>query len=82
MVNLLSGARPGELARLRWGDLERRSFIILGAKAENDIHMPMSAAIAWAFSVARAHRIEGNDHVFPGRAGGHIVKFDADHLLA
>jgi integrase len=82
MVNLLSGARPGELARLRWSDIEHRSFIIRGAKAENDIHVPISAAIAWAFKLARAHRIEGNDYVFPARAGGHIAKFDVDQLPA
>jgi integrase len=82
MVNLLSGARPGELARLRWRDLEHQSFTIRSAKAENDIHVPMSAAIAWAFKLARAHRVDGNDYVFPARAGGHIVKFDADQLPA
>jgi integrase len=78
-VNLLTGARPGELARLTWSDIDGRSFTIRGAKAQNDIVVPMSAAIAWAFKLARAHRVDGNPYVFPARSG-HIMKFDLDGL--
>jgi len=48
MINLLAGCRPGELARLKWPDVlpRQRCFVIRGAKAENDIYVPMSAAIA------------------------------------
>ena len=51
MIGLLSGMRPGELARLKWSDLlpRQRCFVIRGAKATNDVSVPMSAAIASAF---------------------------------
>lgn len=87
MIGLLSGMRPGELARLKWSDLlpRQRCFVIRGAKATNDIRVPMSAAIAGAFKIARdaarADKIE-SEWVFPARAGGHIVKFDVDDLPA
>jgi integrase len=84
LCGLLSGARPGELARLKWSDVlpGERCLVIRGAKASNDIRVPMSRAIAGALKLARDHGVEGNPHVFPARAGGHIVKFDADDLPA
>jgi integrase len=87
MINLLAGCRPGELARLRWPDVEprKRCFVIRGAKADNDVYVPMSAAIAREFKrardAARADKIE-TEWVFPARAGGHLVKVDADRLPA
>jgi integrase len=83
MIGLLSGMRPGELARLKWADVlpRERCFVIRGAKANNDIRVPMSAAIARALKLAR-DAARGSEWVFPARAGGHIVKFDADDLPA
>jgi integrase len=87
MIGLLSGMRPGELARLKWSDVlpRQRCFVIRGAKANNDVRVPMSAAIAREFKRARdgakAEKIE-SEWVFPARAGGHIVKFDVDGLPA
>jgi integrase len=87
MVNLLSGCRPGELARLKWSDVLPRSrcFVIRDAKGKNDIHVPLSSAIARALKLARnaarADKIE-SVYVFAARADGHIVKFDCDGLPA
>ncbi len=83
MIGLLSGCRPGELAKLKWSDVlpRERCFVIRGAKAENDIRVPMSAAIARAFKLARDAGIE-SEYVFPARADGHMVKFDVDGLPA
>jgi integrase len=84
MIALLSGARPGELSKLKWADVlpRERCFIIRGAKAENDIRVPMSAAIAREFKRGRGGTADGNPHVFSARAGGHLVKFDVDGLPA
>ena len=83
MVGLLSGCRPGELAKLKWADIlpRERCFVIRGAKADNDIRVPMSAAIARAFKLARDAGIE-SEYVFPARADGHLTKFDCDDLPA
>ena len=87
MTNLLTGCRPGELSKLKWTDVlpRERCFVIRGAKIGNDIHVPMSAAIARelkrARDAARAEKIE-SAYVFPARAEGHIVKFDCDGLPA
>jgi integrase len=102
MAAILSGTRPGELARLHWRDvvprqdkpiivngIERypreRCFIIRGAKAGNDVRVPLSAAIAQALKAARAAAppSSGDDFVFPGRtSGSHVTKFDGDGLIA
>jgi integrase len=84
MINLLAGNRPGELSRIKWRDVlpRERCFVIRGAKADNDVRVPMSAAIGREFKRARDASVKGNDYVFPARAGGHIVKFDVDGLPA
>ena len=58
MIALLCGARPGELSKLKWADVlpRERCFIIRGAKAKNDIRVPMSAAIAREFENVGAAR--------------------------
>jgi integrase len=83
MVGLLSGCRPGELAKLKWSDVlpRERCFVIRGAKADNDVRVPLSSAIARAFKLARDAKID-SEYVFPARADGHIVKFDVDGLPA
>lgn len=87
MVNLLAGNRPGELARLKWSDVlpRERCFVIRGAKADNDVRVPLSSAIARELKRARdAARADktASPYVFPARANGHIVKFDVDGLPA
>jgi integrase len=96
MISLLTGARPGELARTKWADLfpihpERkgkrmtRSFVIRGAKAKNDIYIPLSLPIVKELKRARdfARVLESqSEYVFPARANGHIVKFAVDDLPA
>jgi integrase len=51
----LTGCRPGELARLKWADVlpRERCFVIRGAKADNDIRVPLSPAICRALRMAR-----------------------------
>jgi integrase len=86
-LNLLCGARPGELARLQWADVlpRERCFVIRGAKANNDIRIPFSVPILRELRRARdAAKADGskNEHVFPAREGGHLVKRDIDDLPA
>ncbi len=86
MLNLLCGARPGELARIKWVDVlpAERVFVIRDAKsrkAKHDIRVVMSSAIARALKLARDAAGE-SEWVFPARAGGHIAKFDGDGLPA
>jgi integrase len=96
MICLLTGARPGELARTKWADVfpthpERkgkrmmRSFVIRSAKAKNDIYIPLSPPLVKelkrARDVARAIKPQ-SVYIFPARADGHIVKFDVDDLPA
>ena len=66
LANLLTGCRPGELARLRWQDVKprERALVISAAKAGNDIRVPMSAAIARALKMARDAGVN-SDLVFP-----------------
>jgi integrase len=91
MINLLCGARCGELSKLEWTDVlpRERVIVIRAAKAGNEIRIPMSAAIARELKRTRdAQRgtardaLQDSEWVFPARAGGHIVKFDADRLPA
>ena len=67
LVNLLTGTRPGELARLRWQDIDlrERTLTIVAAKAGSDIAVPLSIEIVRALMLAR-----GADPVlvFPGGA--------------
>lgn len=62
---LLSGARPGEAARIKWSDVDvkRRTITIRKSKSGADLVLPMSAAIVGALRRAR-----GADavRVFPG----------------
>jgi integrase len=70
---ILTGPRPGELARLKWPDVlpRERCFVFRGAKAENDIRVPLTPAITRALRMARdaqrADKIE-TEFVFPGCA--------------
>jgi integrase len=56
MICLLTGARPGELARLTWAMVKprQRLIVISGAKAGADIAIPMSSQIAAVLRGARA----------------------------
>jgi integrase len=83
LLGLLTGCRPGELARLKWSDVRPRErlLIIPTAKAGLDIRVPMSAPIAQAVIMAREAMSDTKDFVFPARGPrGHIVRFDSDGL--
>jgi integrase len=80
MVALLTGARPGELARLKWSDVRPRSraLVIGHAKAGADIVIPLSVPIVQALKLARDAGDEGEEMVFPGCAQvGHRDKLPA-----
>ena len=70
MTNLLTGARPGELARTRWEnwDKEADTLTIGDAKAGNDIAIPLTPAIRDALNTARKARPKAKptDLIFPG----------------
>jgi integrase len=85
LTSILTGGRPGELARLKWADVHprTRSFVIRKSKSGIDIAIPMSTPIAKALRMARdAGREWNSEYVFPARDNGHIVKFDCDGLPA
>jgi integrase len=73
---LLSGARPGEAARMRWSDVRdnEQSFTIANGKPGKDITLPASPEIMAALRMAREAAYEGHpevrsaDLVFPGCA--------------
>ena len=80
LLALLTGARPGELARLKWSDVRprQRSLVIAHAKAGADIAVPMSIEIVKALRMARDAEDEGEELVFPGCAQiGHRDKLPA-----
>ncbi len=70
MANLLTGARPGELSRVRWQDIssDGETLTIGDAKAGNDIAVPISKEIAAEFKRARKAQPDAKpeDLVFPG----------------
>ncbi|QPF91484.1 tyrosine-type recombinase/integrase [Bradyrhizobium commune] len=74
LTGLLTGARPGELARLRWEDYSdnERLLVIADAKAGNRITIPITDEIAAALKMARAaaeglgHDIGQDSLIFPG----------------
>jgi integrase len=65
LVGLLTGARPGELSRLRWQDVRPadRVLVIANAKAGADITIPLTVPIVRALKLARGADPE---RVFPG----------------
>ena len=64
---LLTGARPGELARTRWSDLDtaRNELVIGGAKMGNNIPIPLTPEIQATLDVARKAAPK-SDVIFPG----------------
>ena len=70
LASLLLGARPTELGRVEWRDINTRarSLTFRNAKAGADVIVPLSIAIVRAFKMARDHAEPGagpNDLVFP-----------------
>lgn len=67
LTNLLTGARPGELARTPWSNYnaEARMLTIGNSKTGGDIPIPASSAIADALSAARKAS-PNSDLIFPG----------------
>jgi integrase len=74
LTELLTGTRPGELARLRWADVKHneRNLVIGKAKAGHDITIPITEEIAAALQMARDDAaqfglaVEPDSLVFPG----------------
>jgi integrase len=70
LTNLLTGARPGELARCRWNDIDEASgtLTIGDAKAGNNIAIPITPEIRYALKLAAdaAPDREPEDVIFPG----------------
>jgi integrase len=87
---VLTGARPGELARIRWDehvDWQNRLFYLRGTKtrkkkADKPIIVPMSARIAQQLNLARkagAVMHPGSPFVFPADSeSGHLVNWKED----
>jgi integrase len=80
LAAILTGARPGELARVRLADVATDSFVIRKAKAGGDIWIPASPEIAKALKMALKAHDGKSEWLFPARAGNHIRKFDGDDL--
>ena len=55
LANLLTGCRPGELARTRWRDFDRKAHVLTigDAKAGNTIEIPTTREIEAAIKLAR-----------------------------
>jgi integrase len=71
LAALLSGCRPGELARVRWSDLKpaQRCLVIDNAKAGDAVTIPLSWPMVRALKIARdAARASGSksEFIFPG----------------
>ena len=69
LTAILTGARPGELSRTKWTNLNRehRTLTINDSKAGYDIVIPVSEAIFRALDMAREFAPDG-DVIFPGSA--------------
>jgi integrase len=82
LLGLLTGQRPGELARLKLTDVlpEERCLVIRKAKADNNIRVPLSRPIEQALKRARDAHDGESEWLFPARAGGFIKRFDSDGL--
>lgn len=66
---LLTGARPGEAARIKWADVDprKRTITIRHSKSGADIVVPMSSAIARELKCARSSLLgQETSRVFPG----------------
>jgi integrase len=74
LTGMLTGARPGELARTPWKNLDTRTrtLTIGDSKIGGDIPIPLSSAIARALKLARDHA-DKSGLIFPGceQAGHH-----------
>jgi integrase len=74
LFSLLTGARPGEAARIKLTDIdtEKRTFTIRNAKAGSDIVLPITPEIAQAIALAvnaevqPHHEVKEKDLVFSG----------------
>lgn len=68
-LRLLTAQRGGELARLRWNDLEGEWFTIPSTVTKNKLahRVPLTTTAKAIFDALP--RIEGCEYVFPGRSG-------------
>ncbi|MDO8878398.1 MAG: tyrosine-type recombinase/integrase [Pseudolabrys sp.] len=84
---VLTGMRPGELARLRWDgvDCAKRKVVIGKTKTGIDIEIPMSLPIVRQLKLARAagriaFEARSNEWVFPGPGkDGHLIETHERH---
>jgi integrase len=94
-VNILTGCRPGELARLVMPDvhLAQHQFILRGVKNGRDhiitttpeierwLKLALDATLVTGPPMQRVlAKFGGAGHVFPSVRGGHLVRFDTDGL--
>ena len=72
MIELLTGARSGELARLKWADVlpRDRCFVIRKSKSGVDIRIPFSLPIVRELKRARDAAVEGSELYFRGATRG------------
>jgi integrase len=81
LLAVLTGQRPGELARVRVADAQDDALVIGKAKASNRIWIPASKPIKAALAMAMKARADTEtEWLFPARAGNHIRKVDGDGL--
>ena len=66
LAELLTGARPGELARLRYGDIDtENNVLVIATKAKDEHEVPLTAEITAAIDMAGPRRV-ADALVFPG----------------
>jgi integrase len=81
LLAVLTGQRPGELARVKVADVQDDAIVIGKAKAGNRIWIPASKPIKAAIKMAlKARDGVETEWLFPARAGNHIRKVDGDGL--
>lgn len=67
LTNLLTGARPGELARTKWGDMDADTLMIGGGnlKTGNYVSVPLTPEIREAIAIA-GERGDDDAPIWPG----------------
>jgi integrase len=66
LAELLTGARPGELARLKYGDIDtENNVLVIATKTKDEHEVPLTAEITAAIDMA-GPRGAANALVFPG----------------
>jgi integrase len=74
LFSLLSGMRPGEVARMTVNDIDlsKKMFVIRNSKSDRDLHIPISPEIEYAIKLATGaevkphHEVKDKSLLFPG----------------